>query len=181
MNRAEFLDWPGHHDARYEFDGFTPVAMTGGTLRHNTIALNLYGALRDRLRGRECRAFALDAGVATLGDAVRYPDTVVTCTRGADTAKLVPDPVVVFEVLSPSTGRIDRIVKVREYGAVPSIRRYVILEHASADLTVLARERAGDPWTATTLTAADLLPLPELGIEIAVEELYAGLETTGAE
>ncbi len=90
---------------------------------------------------------------------------------------------VVFEVLSPTSGRTDRIVKLREYRAVPSIRRYVILEHAGIGLTVLARADAGADWTATALTAGDTLALPELGIEIPVVAFYEGVDLpdSGAE
>jgi len=94
---------------------------------------------------------------------------------------MIPGVVVVFEVLSPTSGRTDRSVKLREYRAVPSIRRYVILEHSSASLTVLARAGTDEGWTATALTAEDTLPLPEIGIEIPVAELYAGTDLAPAE
>jgi Uma2 family endonuclease len=84
--------------------------------------------------------------------------------------------VVVFEVFSPASGRVDRIVKLREYQAVPTIRRYVILQHASADLTVLSREDAQQNWVATALTAEDTLRMPETGIEIPVAALYEDVE-----
>ena len=76
---------------------------------------------------------------------------------------------------------MDRIVKVREYAAVPSVLRYVILEHASMGLTVLERS-AGDPkWTVSTLTEGDILPLPEIGIEVPVTELYDGVDLTASD
>ena len=80
--------------------------------------------------------------------------------------------VVVFEVLSPTSGRTDRIIKVREYAAVPSIRRYVILESASIGLTVMKREAPDEGWRATVLTHHDILRMPETGIEIPVGEIY---------
>ena len=176
MTRDQFFDWAEAQDARYEFDGFQPVAMTGGNLNHNDIALNLHHALRTRLRGTRCRARGLDAGVATIGDTVRYPDGVVTCSPAQGVSRLVPDPVVVFEVISPTSGHIDRIVKVREYAAIDSIRRYVIVESASVGLTVYDRRDAGQKWTGTTLTADDILPLPDIGVEIPVAELYEGVD-----
>jgi Uma2 family endonuclease len=130
MTREQFLDWAQAREERYEFDGFQPVAKTGGTRNHGRICQNLYFALRNRLSGIGCEPLGPDVGVATIGDAVRYPDALVTCTKGAGTDRLVPGVVAVFEVLSPSSGRIDRIDKVREYRAVPSIRRYVIAEYA---------------------------------------------------
>jgi len=176
MSRAQFFDWAAAREERYEFDGFQPVAMTGGTTRHNIITQNVIFGLRTGLRGSGCRPLGPGAGVATTGEAVRYPDALVTCTKFADTERLVPSVVVVFEVLSPTSGYIDRIVKVREYRAVPTIRRYVILEYASMGVTVLARDGADDPWTATTLTADETLQMPEIGIEIPVFEFYEGTD-----
>ncbi len=172
MTREQFLDWAQTQDVRYEFDGFEPVAMTGGTRNHSRIAQSIYFALRTRLTGRGCEALGADAGVATIGDTVRYPDALVTCTKGPGTDRVVPGVVVAFEVLSPTSGRTDRIDKLREYRAVPSILRYVILEHRSVGLAVFARASGDDDWTATALAAGDILRMPEIGIEIPVIEFY---------
>jgi Uma2 family endonuclease len=176
MTREQFVQWAQARDERYEFDGFQPVAMTGGNLRHNLIHLNIHAALRQRLRGTGCRLLGSDAGVATIGDAVRYPDALVTCTPIDGDEYVTPNVVVVFEVISPTSGRTDRIVKVREYAAVPSILRYVIVESASIGLTVLERQSADQKWTATTLMVEDTMLLPEIGIEIPVAELYEGVD-----
>jgi Uma2 family endonuclease len=176
MTRDQFFDWAEAQNARYEFDGFEPVAMTGGNLNHNSIAFNIHRALHARLRGTGCRPWGLDAGVATIGDTVRYPDGVVTCSPAPGLSRLVPDPVIVFEVISPTSGHVDRIVKVREYNAVDSIRRYVIVESASVGLIVHQRPDSGHQWTVTTMVADDLLLLPEIGAEIPVAELYEGVD-----
>ena len=70
---------------------------------------------------------------------------------------------------------MDRIDKVREYAAVPSVRRYVILESSSAGLTVSDRGGPDEIWRAATLTNDDLLRMPEIGIEIPVSELYENI------
>ncbi len=176
MTQEDFFSWAEAQDARYEFDGTAPVAMTGGNLGHSRIMLNLQAALRDRLRGGPCEPHGPDAGVETIGRAVRYPDAVVSCTRAADADRLVPAPVIVFEVLSPSSGRIDRLVKLDEYRAVPTIRRYVILEHAAIGATVLARPPGVEDWTATAVTAGGTLALPEVGTEIPIDLLYEGTD-----
>ena len=176
MTREQFFDWAEASGGRYEFDGFQPVAMTGGNLNHNQIAINILVALRGRLGGTGCRPHGMDAGVATIGDTVRYPDGVVTCSPVNGTSRLIPNPVVVFEVISPTSGHMDRLVKVREYAAVASIRRYVIVESASVGLVVHERRDAGQQWTVTTLMAGDLLPLPDIGIEVPVAELYEGVD-----
>jgi Uma2 family endonuclease len=170
--RDEFFAWAAGQEGRYEFDGLAPVAMTGGTINHAMIMRNLHRALDRRLRGGACRPLGPDAGVATVGDAVRYPDALVTCSALDGAALTVPGVVVVFEILSSGTSRTDRIVKVREYAAVASIRRYVIVESTSVGLTVLERDQPGDAWRASTLTEADALRMPEIGIEIPVTECY---------
>ena len=143
MTRDEFFAWAQANGSRWEFDGFEPVAMTGGTVNHNRISRNLHAALRSRLRGMRCEPLGPDAGLATVGDTVRYPDALVTCAKVPGNAHVVPGVVVVFEVLSPTSGRTDRIVKLLEYRAVPSIRRYIILEHSGIGLAVSSRDSAG--------------------------------------
>ena len=175
MTHEQFFAWAEADGGRWEFDGFQPVAMTGGTINHSRIASNLESALRSRLRSGACRPLRL-AGLATIGDSIRYPDVLVTCSKVAGEARTVPDAVVVFEVLSPTSGQVDRIEKVREYKAVTSIHCYVIVEYASPGLTVLRRETPDQDWTATVLTGEDTLNLPEIGIELPVSELYEGIE-----
>ena len=110
-----------------------------------------------------------------MGSAVRYPDGLVTCTKLDGDALTVPGVVVVFEVLSANTSRTDRIIKVREYAAVASIRRYVILESTSVGLTVLERAGPDEAWRATTLTTDDILRMPEIDSEIPVAAFYDGM------
>jgi len=176
MTREQFFAWAQADGGRWEFDGFAPVAMPGGTVNHSRITQNVLVALRARLHGTACRPLGPDAGLATIGDAVRYPDALVTCAKVPGDAHVVPGVVVVFEVLSPTSGRIDRIVKLREYRAVPSVRRYVILEHGSIGLIVLTRANAGEDWTATALTAEDTLRMPEIGADIPVVAFYDGVD-----
>ena len=175
MTRGEFLAWAQAQGARYEFDGFQPVAMTGASVNHNHIVRNIHRALYARLRGSGCLPLGPDDGVATIGDAVRYPDAVITCTRTPGTAYLVERPVVVFEVISPANSAIDRITKVREYLAVPSIHTYVIVEQNSIGLTVL-RRHDNNAWIATTLTADDVLRLHEPDVDLPVAELYENVD-----
>ncbi len=172
MTRAQFLAWVARQEERYEFDGWQPVAMTGGTVNHSRITRNIHVALRTRLRGSGCEPLGPDAGLATVGEAVRYPDALVTCTPVSGTARTVAGVVVVFEVLSPTSGRTDRVVKLREYRAVATLRRYVLLEHAGIGLQVFARPDADADWTATALAEGDTLTLPELGIDVPVAEFY---------
>ena len=181
MTRQEFFDWAEAQDERHEFDGFQPVAMTGGNLRHSRAIRNVNRQLANRLAGSGCESLGPDAGVATVGDTVRYPDAVITCSKFDDRGRLVPNPVVVFEVISPSSVRIDRIVKLREYAAVPTIRHYVIVEPDTVAVTVLSRDGENEPFRTAGLAEEDILSLPEIGIEIPVAAIYEGIAFDGTE
>ena len=170
--QERFFPWAEAQDIRYEFDGVQPVAMTGGNAAHSMVMRNVNFALLARLRGRPCQPLGPDAGVETINKAVRYPDALVTCSKFEHADLTIPGVVAVFEVLNPTSGRVDRITKVREYAAVPSIRRYVILESASVGLTVMEREGPGEAWRTTVLTNDDILRMPDIGIEIPVSEIY---------
>ena len=76
MIREEFLDWAEAQEERYEFDGLQPVAMTGGNRDHSQISQNIYFAVRTQMKGTGGEPLGPDAGVATIGNAVRYPDAL---------------------------------------------------------------------------------------------------------
>ena len=174
MTLASFLEWEQRQPLRYEFDGFAPVAMTGGSAAHARIQRNLAFSLTSRLRGKPCEVFGSDLKLLTAQEHIRYPDGMVVCSRVADAATFVRDPVVVFEVLSPSTGGYDRIVKAREYQATPSVQRYVMLEQDSIAAAVYIRSEAA--WTHDLLVADSILALPEIDVELPLAELYEGVD-----
>jgi Uma2 family endonuclease len=178
MTLEEFLPWAEAQDARYEFDGFAPVAMGGGNVRHSQIGANAVSALASRLKA-PCRVLGPDAGLRTVGDAMRYPDALITCSKVNDLSYEVSGVVIAFEVISPTSGYVDRIVKLSEYRAVASMRRYIIVESASAAVIVFARDAAEADWMATALTASETLALPEVGIEFPVAALYVGTDLEG--
>ncbi len=177
MTQDEFFTWADAQEGRYEFDGIQPVAMTGGTNNHGRISRNTIVQLTLRLRGGPCEAMPAEGGgVATSGNKVRYPDATVTCSGPDGRGRFVDQPVVVFEVVSPSTGRNDRILKLREYQDVPSILTYVIVESETRAITVLSRDDAGGPFRVAGLTDEETLELPAMGISIPVAELYVGVD-----
>jgi len=88
-------------------------------------------------------------------------------------ATIVTEPVVVFEVLSPSTATTDRIVKNQEYRDTLSIQRYVMLEQDQQAATIFAR--TGDDWVGRVVSGDVMLAMPEIGVEVPLAELYEGV------
>lgn len=175
MTQEEFFAWAERQDGKFEFDGVQPVGMVGGTMNHGVLADNIRAELKQRLRGGPCRSVGSDGGgVETTGKRVRYPEATVTCSPFAGTDRIIPKPVMVFEVVSESTRRVDQVFKLREYHAVPSIKRYILVEQTGVAITVHAR-RESEAWVTTVLGEGDILALPEIGIEIPVAAIYEDL------
>jgi Uma2 family endonuclease len=172
MTQDEFFTWAEAQEGRYEFDGLQPVAMTGGTNNHGFIADNLRAALKTRLRGGSCRSVGNDGGgIETAGGKLRYPEATITCTRVPGSTRKIPSPVVVFEVLSPSTQNDDRTVKLDEYKALPSVQRYVLIDQNSILVTVHTRQTDGS-WIDSELREGATLDLPEVGITVPLAAIY---------
>jgi Uma2 family endonuclease len=170
MTLEQFLAWEERQELRYEFDGLQPVAMNGVSSEHATVEMNLILALGNRLRGKPCRVFGTTLKIEVTGR-IRYPDAFVVCTPVPRGTYIVRDPVVVFEILSPSTAHTDLVLKSAEYRATPSIKLYVILEQNHAGAQVFRRR--GEDWLAETIKDDDILHLPEIGSEIPLAEIYA--------
>lgn len=168
---TEFLAWEGFQPVRYEWDGVQPVAMVGGSFAHTEIATRLSDLLRATLRSGPCTVVRADLKVLTERDTrARYPDLVVTCAplRAGDTA--VPEPLLVFEVLSDTTAAADRGAKRAEYAALPSVMRYVMLAQ-DAPLALFCDRDGGFEER----PVRGLLDLPELGLSVPLAPLYEGL------
>jgi Uma2 family endonuclease len=173
MSLDEFLAWEREQPERHEFDGFTIVAMTGGSVAHVKITMNLAFALRQSLRGSPCRPFSSDAKVIVAGS-VRYPDIVVSCKPVADKDDIIPDPVVIFEVASPSTAHVDRGLKKREYFATPSVHQYAIVSQDERLIDLYTRTEAG--WVNEIVAETGVLSLSSIGVELPLDAIYEDTE-----
>lgn len=173
MSIEAFLEWEERQATRYEFDGFHVFAIAGGSANHSRVQRNLITEHGSRLRGKPCEPFGSELKVLVAGS-VRYLDAFVVCSPVAGKATFVTDPVVVFEIISPSTSGVDRIIKNQEYRDTPSIQRYVVLEQDRQAATVFSRDH-GD-WAGHVIAGDLNLEMPEIGISIPLAELYTGVE-----
>jgi len=173
MSLDEFLAWERDQPERYEFAGGVITMMTGGSLDHSTIASNLWTALRDLLRGSTCRAFRGDSKIIA-NHSIRYPDLSVTCTQVRGTEDIVLDPMLIVEVISPSTEREDRGRKKFDYFATPSIRQYAIIEQDERLIDLYTR--TGDRWTDEIIEGDAVLNLSSIGVEVSLDVIYEDTE-----
>src|SRR5438128_11972658 len=173
MSLDEFLAWERDQSEKHEYAGGVITMMTGASLAHATITMNVALALRQALRGTGCRPFVNDAKVIA-SDSVRYPDIVVTCQPVDGTDDIVPEPIVVIEVISPSTEREDRGRKKFDYFATPSIRQYAIVEQDERLIDLYTRTDTS--WTDEIIEGDAVLRLSSIGVEVSLGVIYEDTE-----
>lgn len=170
MTLEDFVAWEERQELRYEYDGIEARAMTGGTVAHSTIQTNLIAVLGSALRSKPCRAIGNLLKVRTA-TSIRYPDALIVCGPPKPKSTFTTDPVVLFEILSPSSARLDLGAKNVEYQGLASLRRYVVLHQTQAAAEMFARDAEGE-WTYAFLDARGVLDMPEAGIVIPLSEIY---------
>jgi Uma2 family endonuclease len=164
-------------DARYEYWNGDIFCMSGGTRAHGTLSMNAVVALANAVRGTNCQAFTADTAILTPTlPPYRYPDASVGCgelefkrVQGLDA---LVNPVVIVEVLSPSTALRDCETKFEAYQAIPSFREYVLIAQNEVRVIHYTRQ-ADDSWQRRDVTELDgSLVLESINCTLSVRELY---------
>src|SRR4051794_18805426 len=166
----EFLRFDGLTDRRYQLFGGQIVMMAPPGRTHGVLAMRLGRALGNRL-APPCEPQG-EAGILLpwTSQSFYVADLAVTCAPPGP-EQWCPDPVLIVEVLSPSTEADDRGVKLRAYRRLASVQDILLV--ASDRPAVEHYARAGESWTLTDLGPGDAVRLGSLGIELPVGELYA--------
>jgi Uma2 family endonuclease len=174
----EYLEGELVSPIKHEYLGGVVYAMAGARNLHNIIKDNAQGSLHFRLRGKRCRAFGSDTKVhIELPRQTRfyYPDVGVVCEPNSPMDSFHDRPVVIFEVLSRSTRRIDEGEKKDAYLTIPSLRVYALVEQETAAVVVFRRGPDGFVREIYDGLAA-VLPLLEIEIELPLAEIYDSVE-----
>lgn len=172
MTVEAYLEWEPRQELRYEFVGGEAFAMTGGTLPHNDIAINLLTALCPHVRKQGCRINIADAKVNVSSSIYRYPDLVVSCDdRDRTAVNAIQYPKLIVEVLSPGTEALDRGDKFREYRSLTSLEEYVLISSTEINVEIYRRGE-GRLWLYTAYQSPDLIPLESVGFEFSINLLY---------
>lgn len=176
MTAQEFLAWEANEPLKHEFVRGEVFAMTGAGDRHITAAGNLYIACRAHLDGTPCMAYFSDMKVrVTEADAYFYPDMLVTCSAAdAATPLEKSEPVLVAEVLSPSTAAHDRGDKFAAYRMIPSLREYLLVDPASRRCDLFRRGDNG-LWVLHPFTTDEPVRLDSIDLDLSPAVLWARL------
>jgi Uma2 family endonuclease len=175
----EYLEMERTAEYRSELVNGYIYAMAGASRMHNLITVNLAREVSAKLKGRPCEAYANDMRVKVEATGrVAYPDVVVVCGKplfADDVKDTLLNPLVIVEVLSPSTEADDRGEKFAHYRRIDSLQEYVLI--AQDRISVEHFQRQGDQWLLTEYTRPDsLLEMPSVDCRIPLSEIYDKVE-----
>ena len=182
MTPQEYFDWEEKQPIKYEYMNGRVFAMTGGTLPHNDIAVNLTAALKNHLRGKGCKVSMADAklGVSEKGS-FHYPDVMVTCDeRDRRATKVIYHPCLVVEVLSPGTEAFDRGKKFQSYRRISSLKEYVLIDAREMSVERFRRNENG-VWELEHYREGSEVNLTSVDFTFPIEMLYEDVILEGME
>jgi Uma2 family endonuclease len=177
MDNATFLDWVQGREERYELAGGRVMMMTGGTMRHGLIVGNLFELLRARL-DRKQWVVLTEFGIDVRPGTIRYADIVVDQHGAKGDALTAKSPVLVAEVLSPSTMKIDLGDKAADYLQLSSLTSYLIFAQDEIKAWVYNRddEKRFPPGPRVFAGADASICIPALGVDLPLAEIYGGVD-----
>jgi Uma2 family endonuclease len=155
-------------ETRHEFMNGQVYTMAENSDNHNLLSLNVASELRFKLKDIPCRTFMVEMKVK-VGVDFFYPDVMVVCQQDNVSNYYKTTPVIIVEVLSKSTRRIDKINKRLQYQQIPSLEEYVLIEQDSAEIEVFSRQ---NHWQSAYYYLGDEITFTSLDVTVRVEDIY---------
>lgn len=170
----EYLEGEKSSQLRHEYIDGQIFAMSGGSRRHNRIAGNFYRRLSDHFQGGDCEAFINDLKVPVGPSVFYYPDVIATCEPAAENQYVCESPILLIEVISPSTEQIDRREKAKLYKQLPSLQEYVLVEQDRIAIEI-HRRNGNDGWDILRFEDGDQFELTSVALDCNVRDFYDGI------
>ncbi len=163
-------------EGRSEYLDGEVFAMTGASVEHNAIVVNIVRELSIQMKGRPCQVYANDLKVRIRpADAGKYPDLIALCGEHQfqdGRRDVLLNPSLIVEVLSDSTEAYDRGKKFAIYRQIPSLREYLLVSQHQVQVELFSRGDDGR-WTLSDYSAlTDSVPLPGVGCTLSLAEVY---------
>lgn len=183
MTVKQYLALDEATDAKYEYDNgyvymlrppssaydeYAILDMAGGSNAHAALCLRIGSLLDQALTDSPCMAFTSDARMQVAERQYYYPDITVACDEGPGT--MLTNPVVVIEVLFPSTEKRDRGAKFESYKKLPSVQEYMLI--GSEYKAIEVRHREGNFWRTYHYREGDVVELKSIGVRFSFDALY---------
>ncbi len=170
----DYLDGEDVSNKRHEFINGEVYAMAGASDDHNVIAGNLFGNLWGHLRDDLCQVFMENMKLRFDESNFYYPDIFVACDESPESRFYRDEPVLIIEILSPSTREIDRREKLNIYQQIPSVQEYIIIEQEKIHIELHRRQPDGN-WLTHFYNKSDRdveIEFQSVGMKITLDEIY---------
>lgn len=179
---TEYLHFDEQVAEKHEFVNGKLIKMSGGTFNHNKIALNVAYFFKTILKNRQIDYHVLGSDmkiyIPEFGN-IRYPDVVVIAEKPEFFRRrkdVVTNPLLIVEVLSPSTSKFDTNGKFEEYQSIPSLQEYVVVSQEKAHVSAFYRESA-DLWrSATCRKLSGSISLKSIEVQMPLAEIFDGVK-----
>lgn len=176
LTPEEYLAFEREADVKHEYYAGEIFAFAGASEEHNLIAGNVYAGLHAQLRKRPCKVYPSDMRVRVSPTGLyTYPDVTVVCGDARfddEQADTLLNPILVVEVLSPSTEEYDRAGKFEQYRKLDSLQAYLVIAQDRNHVEHWARQ-SGHQWLLTeTDSAEDTIELPSIACRLVVADIY---------
>jgi Uma2 family endonuclease len=166
---TDYLQNEQASDSKHEYIDGQVYAVAGASKNHQRVISNLVRILSDHLRHTRCDTFASDIKVKISDLAVFYPDVIVTCEPEMANDYYTEQPLIIVEVLSKSTRRVDETTKRGLYQTLPSLQEYVLIEQDIVDIEVCRRSQG---WQPEHYFMGDDIAFAAIELTVSVNDIY---------
>jgi Uma2 family endonuclease len=176
ISPERFFTWVAGQQERFELVEGEIVMMAGAGRRHDRIVVNLTAAVPSQVRTGTCQTFTSDTYVATSPSTRRMADLGVDCGEPAEDSLTADKPMLLIEVLSPTTGGFDVTVKLAEYQSLPSMEYILFVDTEMPTAHLYFRGKDGR-WEDSVIKGLDAtIDLAKLNVVMKLAEIYDGLQ-----
>jgi Uma2 family endonuclease len=179
LTEEQYLSIERAADFKSDYFRGEMFAMSGASMQHVRLQGNLFTQLSSALLGGRCEAFGSDLRVRVSSSMYTYPDISVVCGKPAladDYQDVLLNPVVIFEVLSPSTERYDRGLKRQRYRAIATLQDYVLVSQSEVRVEQYTRQE-NNLWVVRDYeTLDDVLTIASISVSLPMRAIYNRVE-----
>ncbi len=177
VSREDYLKLDAQSNIRHEFYQGEIFAMTGGTFNHAKVSLNISTCLQTQLHGKPCQPMNSDMRVQTPSGLDTYPDISIYCGQPEldDKQHTLLNPVVIIEVLSPSTRNDDRGKKFTLYRSIPCLQDYILVEPEQYLVEHFRKIDHGDWVFHEYLQISDQVQITAIDQPLSLSDIYEGI------
>ena len=179
MSLEEYLEFDYNAEGRYEYFDGEVFEMSGGSPEHSLLGSQIGRLLGNQLVHKGCLVYNSDAKIKVPAmPPYHYADVSALCGKPIyeqlKNQRLLVNPSLIVEILSPSTEKYDRASKFKAYKSIESLREYLLVWQDEKFLMLLTRHNEKF-WFQTEYGAGDILRLESVDCELKVDEIYQGI------